>query len=258
MLALGEAEHLPPERVVDSHQPLDLGARRGGRRPVRREYLEAAQGRPELAFVTDPDNDRGAVRCCRRHQAKSDDLGVLLGPDRDGTVASRPCSGLTSAASDAGDRDSAPAHDPDAAEVPGRADQRQHVLMRALPGSGRGEPFRVVMLGREVCVDPPLDVHVFPDREPLGHRHHGAQLAAEVPGHPACELRGHGVLGQRPDADLEQQTEAACQPPEVLGVRRRKSGGIHPVNNARVRGGCQGVITAYDAAFCLPIALSPK
>jgi hypothetical protein len=68
------------------------------RRPVRREYREAAQGRPELAFVTDPDNDRGAVRCSRRHQAQSDDLSVLLGPDRDSTVASRPCSGLTSAA----------------------------------------------------------------------------------------------------------------------------------------------------------------
>ena len=235
MLALGEAEHLPAERVVGAHQPLDLGARRGGRRPFRREYLEAAQRRPELAFVPDPDHDRRAVRCRRRHQAKGDDLGVLLRADGDGTVASRPYPGVTSPAGNAGDPDSAPAHEPDAAEVVRRADQRQHVLVRPLPCSRRGEPFRVVMLGREVRVDPPLDVHMFPDREPLGHRHYGAQLAAEVAGDPERELRGAGVLRKRPDPDLEQQAEAARQPPEVLGVRRRKAGSTHPVNNARVR-----------------------
>ena len=235
MLALGEAEHLPAERVVGAHQPLDLGARRGGRRPFRREYLEAAQRGPEPAFVPDPDHDRRAVRCRGRHQAKGDDLGVLLRPDGDRTVASRSDSGVTRAAGHAGDPDSAPTHEADAAEVIRRADQRQHVLVRTLPGSGRGEPFRVVVLGCEVRVDPPLDVHVFPDREPLGHRHHGAQLAAEVAGDPERELRGPGVLGQGPDPDLEQQAEAARQPAEILGVRRRKAGGTHPVNNARVR-----------------------
>jgi hypothetical protein len=163
-----------------------------------------------------------------------------LPPDGDRTVASRSYSGVTSAAGNAGDPDSAPTHKTDAAEVIRRADQRQHVLVRTLPGSGRGEPFRVVVLGCEVRVDPPLDVHVFPDREPLGHRHHGAQLAAEVAGDPERELRGPGVLGQRPDPDLEQQAEAARQPAEILGVRRRKAGGTHPVNNARVRRGCQG------------------
>ncbi len=241
VLALGEAEHLPAERVVGPHQPLDLGPRRGRRRPFRREYLEAAQGRAELAFVPDPDHHRSAVRGRRRHQAKRDDLGVLFRSYSDSTVASRPYSGVTSAAGDARDPDSATAHDPDAAEVVGRADQRQHVLVRALPCSRRAEPFGVVVLGREVCIDPPLDVHVLPLREPLGHRQHCGQLAAKVAGDPERELRGPGVLGQRPGPDLEQQTKAARQPPEVLGVRRRwKAGGTHPVNNAPVREGCQG------------------
>jgi hypothetical protein len=35
VLAFGEAEHLPAEGVVDTHQPVDLVTRRGGRRPVR-------------------------------------------------------------------------------------------------------------------------------------------------------------------------------------------------------------------------------
>ena len=61
-------------------------------------------------------------------------------------------------------------------------------------------------------------------------------LAAEVAGDPERELRGPGVLGQRPDPDLEQQAEAARQPPEVFGVRRwRRAEGTHPVNNARGR-----------------------
>src|SRR5271166_503601 len=115
MLALGEAEHLAAERIVDAHQPLDLGACRGGRRPFRREYLEAAQRWPELAFVPDPDHDRSTIRCRGRHQAKGNDLGVLLRPDGDGTVASRRYPVATRAAGHARDPDPAPAHDPEAA-----------------------------------------------------------------------------------------------------------------------------------------------
>ena len=132
MLALGEAEHLPAERVVGAHQPLDLGACRGGRRPVPPRVSRGCTRGPELAFVPDPDHDRRAVRCRGRHQAKGDDLGVLLRPDGDRTVASCSYSGVTRAAGNAGDRDSAPTHEADAAEVIRRADQRQHVLVRTL------------------------------------------------------------------------------------------------------------------------------
>ena len=197
-------------------------------------------------------------QCRGRHQAKGDDLGVLLRPDGDRTVASRSYSGVTRAAGNASDRDSAPTHEADAAEVIRRADQRQHVLVRTLPGSGRGEPFLVVVLRCEVGVDPPLYVHVFPDREPLGHRHHGAQLAAEVAGDPERELRGPGVLGQRPDPDLEQQAEAARQPPEILGVRRPEGWGYSPgqqcPSTVRVPRGYRDV----GAPFGPALAPSPK
>ena len=87
---------------------------------------------------------------------------------------------------------------------------------------------QLVLARREVRVDSPLDVHVLPFREPLGHRHDGSQLAAKVAGDPARELGGLGVVAQRAGRDLEQLTKAVRQAPEVTDIGgRRRVGGAH-------------------------------
>jgi hypothetical protein len=229
VLAGGEAEHLPAEHVVHAHQPLDLVAGCRGRTLVGGEYVEVAERRAEPAFVTDADHDRGPVRRRRRHQAKRHHLGVLLRPDRGGAIARGPDPEPTRGPA----ADCCGAHDADRAEMRGHGDQRQHVLVRTVAEACGAEPVRVAVPLRQVGVDSPLDIHVFPGRKPLGHRDHFGQVAAEVRGHPQGELRRARVLGQRPGPDLHQQAQAAGQAAQVVEIRRRRGrGGAHSVNNA--------------------------
>jgi hypothetical protein len=230
----------------------------GRRRPLRREDLQAAEGRAELALVADADHHRSAVRRRGRHQAEGHDLGVLLGPDRGGAIARGPAAAVADVAGRR-EPDSVGTRDPDTADARGRTDRRQHVLVRVEPGSRSTEPLRAVLPRRQVRVDSPLDVHVLPLGEPLGHRHDGGQLAAEMAGDPLRELGGPGVFGQRPGPELEQQAQPARQPPEIRDIRgRRLIGGAHPVNNARVREGCQGVIATPHSAADLTLCPSPN
>ena len=55
-----------------------------------------------------------------------------------------------------------------------------------------------------------------------------------------------------------QQTEVARQPAEILGVRRRRSWRTHPVNNAQVREGANGIITKCETPFSPQIAAVTK
>ena len=180
VLAGGEAEYLAAEHVVHPHQPVDLVAGGGGRFPVGREDLQAAGRRPEPALVADADHHRVPVRRVRGDQAEHHHLGVLLGSDGGGAVAG----GAHLVIAARPDPHCGPGHEPGRAEVRGRADQRQQILVRPVTRARGAEPLRFFVPRREVGVDSPLDVHVLPGREPLGHRHHGGQRAAEVPRHP--------------------------------------------------------------------------
>jgi hypothetical protein len=229
VLAGGEAEYLPAEHVVHAHQPLDLVAGCRGRALVGGEDVEVAERRAEPAFVADADYHRGPVRRRRCHQAERHHLGVLLRPDRGGAVACGPDPQITRGP----DAYSAGGHHADRAEMRGHGDQRQHVLVRTVAEACRAEPVRVAVPLRQVGVDSPLDIHVLPGREPLGHRDHRGQLAAEVGGHPQGKLRRTRVLGQRPGRDLHEQAQAAGQATQVLEIRRRRGrGSAHSVNNA--------------------------
>jgi hypothetical protein len=84
-------------------------------------------------------------------------------------------------------------------------------------------------MGGEVRVDSPLDVHVFPGREPLSNGDHGGQLTAEMLGDPQRERGGTRLVGQRPGGYLEELTQAARQPSEVLAFGNgRNLGDAHP------------------------------
>jgi hypothetical protein len=220
VLALGKAEHLAAEHVIRPHQPLDLIARRGGRRPVRREHLQRAQRRAEPAFVADADHDRGAGRRRRANQAERHHLGVLRGPDRGGAVAGGAdrCTAPGRAAADHGPGRAgrpSPAHN----GVRRHAEQRQHVLVRAVTAPRRAEPLRASGVRREVGIDPALDVHVLPAREPLRNQHHLGQLTAEMPGDPQRQPGGARLPAQLLCRQLKQLAHATRQPPEVFTAR---------------------------------------
>ena len=233
VLALGEAEHLAAEHIMRPHQPLDLIPRRGGRLPAGREHLQRAQRRPEPAFVADADHDRGAGRCRRGNQAERHHLGVLLGPGRGGAVAGgadRRIAAPARAAADHGTGRHArpgPPHD----GVRRHAEQRQHVLVRAVTAPSRAEPLRARSVRREVRIGSTLDIHLLPDREPRGNQHHLGQLAAQMPGDPQRQPGGARLRTQRLCRELKQVTHATRQPPEIFTVRSGRHGrgwGAHP------------------------------
>jgi hypothetical protein len=115
------------------------------------------------------------------------------------------------------------------------AEQRQHVLVRAVTAPRRAEPLRTSGVRREVGIDLTLDVHLLPARKPLRHQHHLGQLAAQMPGDPQRQPGGARLPAQRLCREFEQLAHATRQPPEVFTVNSGRHGwgwGAHPINNA--------------------------
>ena len=226
------------------HQPLDLVARRSGHLPVGREHLQRAERRAEPAFVADADHDRGAVWRRPRDQAERHYLSVLLRADGGGAVAGGAHHRIAAGRA-AADHGPVPAirPRPDKADVRGHAEQRQHVLVRAVTAPGRAEPLRACSMRGQVRVNPTLDIHVLPAREPLRNQHHLGQLAAQMPGDPQRQRGRTRLLAQRLSRQLQQLAQATRQPSQVITVSSRPPGwgwGTHRPTMLDGRPQCQG------------------
>lgn len=100
---------------------------------------------------------------------------------------------------------------------------------------------------RQVGVDPALDVHVIPDREPLMNRHDLRQPATQMAGHAAHELGGNLLIAQRAARHFQQPLKGPGKIPVILTVSRRHATTVYrelllPIashNPARVQAGCR-------------------